>query len=122
MENPNNIKRISEDEVIEAYKKTGIKPIRGEWHIVLNNEHFCCPLATLVAMHNPDMVFKDQLGSTEEFADALGLDYDYVLGFITHFDHDDIGKERETNNINHRIGLYDGKSVYKALVDEGLID
>jgi hypothetical protein len=66
-------RRITVEEVLEAYRVTGLKPVRGSTTIV---DGRCCPIGALLE----SKFIQDSLGSDERFG------REYGMGFVSGFD------------------------------------
>lgn len=97
--------RVTPEEVVDAYRKTGMRPIRGAWR---NGRECGCPLAALaLAAEAGSPVF----WSLERFGSH------YAVGFINGVDKPD---QDTVFNPRWDIGFKDGKAAWAAVVAAGL--
>lgn len=73
-------RRITPEQVKAAYEKTGLKPARGGWY---PQEGCACGLGAMLAEIDGE-VWRPRLVST--VASRLGVELDYLNGFVRGFD------------------------------------
>lgn len=107
------MRRITVDEVLEAYRKTGLVPERGAYY----KEGCACGLGVILFAAGADMnVGDDSLNA--EVEKLLGIDDSYRVGFVRGFD----GKLPLPNRENQAvfdIGYTDGQACAAAVFGEG---
>jgi hypothetical protein len=101
------IKRITVEQVKAAYAETGLTPKRGTWRV----GQFACGIGVIGEQVSRDNTWDGAV----EYAASLGLDFDYVFGFIGGFDASGIPDEGES--IEFRTGYSDGKAAAAAVFD-----
>ncbi|WAH35007.1 hypothetical protein [Alicyclobacillus dauci] len=107
--------RITPEQVVEAYKATGLKPMQGDYF----PEQGCacgigCMSRTVVGLL-PEEDF-DPISIME---DAFNVSHNYVVGFTRGFDNLD-NKEIYGNDM--KDGYADGQAAWKAVVEVGLVE
>ena len=105
VESPSSPKRITPDMVLEAYRKTGLKPSRG--NVVIHNNR-CCPIGALAAAQGK--VAENSIGSNcYTFVESYyGLEVGYVGLFWHGFDGFKSSNDRSQ-------GYQDGMACAKAV-------
>lgn len=104
--------RIKAEEVIEAYRTTGLEP-EPTWYNWIDGRECSCGLG-VVAIHRGYDKGKlvEELLTTEEAPDNvvkfLNLEDDYVKGFIDAFDGCQEWEEGDPEDLYH-LGLKDGQ-------------
>jgi hypothetical protein len=107
------VNRITPEEVVTAYKETGLRPGRGAY---FPDDGCACGLGVLYYRDKPD-----HMGTiTAYFDNKLG--YDYRLGFVVGFDgeyfgYGVIGKPSD----DYKVGYEDGRACWQACVEAGLV-
>jgi hypothetical protein len=87
------MRRISVQEVIDAYKSTGRYPISG---VFQNDDRGCCPV-TACAKASGAMVAYHRLNNhnyMERLAESMGYSKEYLLSFIDGYDMKDFDPGR----------------------------
>lgn len=120
------IKRITPEEVREAYKSTGIKPALMDWaHFDADDKPCGCALTAvyLSKSYSPDTLrhqmfdlineTKDGNGPENLMEETLDLDYDYITGFTNGFDDMLVSDHRSQE---FEIGYEDGKAVRNQII------
>lgn len=109
------MERITPEQVVEAYKTTGLKPVR---HITLKDGCACGLGAVYAQKLN---VRTECVGEVFTEIKKYGLSPSYVSGFIAGFDGVDFDEMRDVLIEDESIGYEDGQAAWKAVVDAGLI-
>lgn len=109
--------RITPERVVEAFKKTGMKPVRGEHY----HEGTCCGLTAVLDAEKPNE-FQSILENpycmfSEHREYALMLDDRYAKRFMNGWD----GELLDDDEGNSR-GYVDGKLAWRAVADAGLLE
>jgi len=110
------MKRIEPGEVVEAYRKTGLKPIAGSFTLIAKEDGVQCGCAmAAVAMASGATFGVCQAADNENdcelaFADLCGLSRDYTVAFVSGFDALNIHK--------HEPGYADGIAARKAVIEQ----
>lgn len=110
--------RITPEQVVEAYRVTGLKPVREDW-ITLDNKCGCALTACMLhSGYSIDSINADIEQCCEPVPEeVLQLDNRYVIGFVRGFDsgddptigwHDDDAKALG-------LGYADGTAAAKAV-------
>lgn len=107
--------RITPEQVVEAYKATGLKPMRG-WYF--QNKDCACGLGAIAA--------NGGCSRNEDRADRWlvrngGFHHSYIGGFAGGFD----GEQSLVPGANaeeYKQGYADGQSAWNAVVDAGLVE
>lgn len=114
--------RVTPAEVMEAYRATGYRPIRGAWgpaRYETADGGSCteaCPLTTLAKARDPSWLipFLDD----EDAGLVLGLDTPYVVGFTAAWDGQYPPKSDPYEA--HRLGHLDGLAARAAFAEAGI--
>ena len=120
---------IKVEEVIEAYKKTGLRPIQDEWFGRYRGRGNCaCALTAIVIEKDPpflqDLTKEDAVDEIDMdgvMNAQLGLSYAYIKGFTRGFDgYHTVGdlKVKVENQEDLLRGFEDGKAIWKAVKKE----
>lgn len=76
---------ITPEQIVEAYKVTGIRPVTKEWGCVIDLGRCGCPLTALATQHGFDwdeyVCDSDDEEVIRFLADKLELDWSYLNGF-----------------------------------------
>lgn len=114
------VKRITPDEVLEAYEETGLLPEQCEWAFEHEDGSRCaCGLGAIYSNRVEEGF--ETLGNTaaSEFdliEDVLGLSRPYMYGFISGFDKTDIPFPiRENDREEAERGHSDGRAAWEAV-------
>lgn len=110
------MKRITPDQVIEAYQLTGWKPIQDDWIDKVNGQICGCGLAVLIGDAEKVRNFDSDI--EYRVADELGLSVEYVTGFVQGFDG---GVMLNYFTGEHKAGYEDGRAAWEAVKAEGLL-
>jgi hypothetical protein len=105
--------KIKPEQVIEAYKKTGLIPKQK----VTLKDGCACGLGAIYALeHGAEK--KDWIGLLHVISSFNDKDKDYGIGFADGFD----GLPRAYIEFSeYRTGHEDGKAAWKAVVESGLV-
>jgi hypothetical protein len=109
----NQVRRITPEEVVAAYRKTGLRPIRGVYCERVKGAVCGCPIAVLylASIENPpDNAFRIATRSAKWGAAEFG---EYEVPFIAGFDQPD-----DVCEYGSPIGILahaDGVAVFKAV-------
>ncbi len=124
------MKRITVEQITNAYETTGLEPINNEFVSILEDQTACaCALSALYVQQQEGEVFEHvtklievlyDLPDNKEpvfiLAEALGLDLKYAIGFVGGFDggrfHNFFGEHRA-------LGYADGKAARHELLAKG---
>jgi len=101
------MKRITPEEVVQAYERTGLKPCFSQW----SDEGQGCGLHALGMA-----LGKGSLNGSFQAAVALDLSSWYVLGFITGFDNGSKWWGTESEGRIMMDGYVDGQKARKAVL------
>lgn len=105
------MKRITQDQVVEAYRRTGWRPIQEAFYGRINGQHCGCGLGVMAG---------EDLGEDiSDYAEALGLDHDYASGFTYGFDGNTLYGAPGTPRM---LGWQDGRAAWEAVKREVLDD
>jgi hypothetical protein len=81
--------RITSEQVLEAYKATGMQPKRNMWL----SDTSCCGLTACVLARHPErasdvhsLVLSDGFSLLKYMQEQLNLTYEYTRGFVVGFD------------------------------------
>lgn len=112
-------KRITPQMVKEAYQKTGLKPVRGQWTAFEDGRQCGCGLTALLcssgfSFQRVDEFTNEKALPIEYAADRLLLDRNYATGFVGGFD----GKLKSWYTIEEEPGYLDGAEVAAAIFGE----
>lgn len=113
-----SIARITPEEVVAAYKATGIRPIAN--FFVDQEQEFCgCPISALMVNLDPSLMYTAH--PTIEIADKARAIYghNYVGGFTHGVDE---GKPANTTLIGCRAASLDGMAAWSAVIAAGLLE
>jgi len=97
------MRRITPEEVLKAYEKTGLKPMQGEYF----SGECACGLGAIVRFWNPEKRANDD--NVADMLEKNGIRDLYRIGFYLGFD----GK-KHVNPYSHTAFL-DGKSAWQAV-------
>ena len=107
-------KRITPDQVVEAYLATGLVPIRDGWTDRIGDRRCGCGLtavATQISEANYDRI-SNAIMEEYVIADLLDLSPKYVGGFADGFDG---GKRDPYESEDWQLGYEDGRSAWEAV-------
>jgi hypothetical protein len=119
--------RITPEMVKEAYEKTGLKPMAKTWADWEGDRKCGCALTACyyAKVENPTE-FNKYIEKVDEdiiepfLSDKLGLDEEYIIGFIRGFDNSTSPTPLYARDYNARkIGYEDGQAARKAVFGEG---
>jgi hypothetical protein len=102
------MKRITPEEVVAAYKETGLKPVTEDFGNAVKN---CgCALTALTAMVHPDTEINDIIEAFEnDDFPLVSYDRNYLIDFIAGFDE---------SSCDDTQGYQDGHNARKAVSKE----
>jgi hypothetical protein len=113
-----NLRRIPADLVVDAFRKTKLRPIRGEF---LDRGRSACCAMTAVVIHElrpiRDSINKFNVGLKAKR--HLGVSHSYFAGFIAGWD--SMEGAHEESSAEFVRGLSDGKSAWEMVLDRGLV-
>lgn len=114
-----NLRRIPADLVVDAFRKTKLRPVRGEF---LDRGRSACCAITAVVIHElkpiRDSIDKFNVGIKAKR--HLGVSHSYFAGFIAGWD--SMEGAHEESSAEFVRGLSDGKSAWDAVVREGMVE
>lgn len=108
------MKRITPDEVLAAYKATGLKPARYLWYTE-DNGGCACAMGALIAWKYPgelEAVDEDDIEIKCDDISSCDWGLSYSCGFVTGFDSGDLPSERSEE---WQYGFDDGCSAAAAV-------
>lgn len=113
------MKRVTPEQVIDAYRRTGWEPVQDEWFDKIDGKVCGCALTAMIGSENRLREIMSMPGELEELIAAeLGLSEDYVIGFVQGFDERAFFGGGDVA----RIGWQDGKAAWEAVRQELLND
>lgn len=119
--------RITPEQVVEAYRKTGLRPVRASFgNASVGEGNECCGLVACAIDRIGGHEFLDRrVGAppcpTSLIAkDALDINDSYLVGFMDGFDGYDEGGRALSGSRDYDHGYEDGAGAWAALVDAGL--
>lgn len=116
---PLPFKRIPPELVLDSFRKSKLKPIRGEF--MDKQRSGCCALgAVAIAKLKPLGITLDRYTIGLRARDQLGLSESYFTGFVSGWDNEQA--KSEVGNQEFVRGLSDGKSAFTACCDAGLVE
>lgn len=98
------MKRITPEDVVDAYIATGMYPVFRKW--TTRNGQGGCALTTLGAGQGCS---SNVTGKHAYYTKRLGLEYSYTVGFVSGFDRPRTVDMGPSNNDPYEIGRYDGR-------------
>ena len=111
------MKRITPERVVEAYRKTGLRPVRERWVAWRGGECVVCGLsAVAIAAGNDAREIEQRTVKTRCIGEMLGLPTEYVGGFADGFD----GESRYVDNEEFSAGYADGIAAREAVLAAGM--
>lgn len=114
------LKRITPEQVVEAYRRTGWRPIQEAFYDRINGQHCGCGLSVLVGDAEKVLQMECYTGlRLQLFANELGLTADYVSGFIRGYDGDGGSSWWDSEKL---LGWQDGRACWEAVKREVLED
>lgn len=112
--------RITPEQVVDAYRRTGWRPIQEAFYDRINGQHCGCGLSVLVGDAEKVLQMDGYIGRRLQlFANELGLTADYVSGFIRGYDGDGGGPWWGSEKF---LGWQDGRACWEAVKREVLED
>lgn len=110
------IKRITPDQVLNAYRTQCIRPIRDTWARYTNDGERCgCGLTAVLVDKGGPVAFSRVFlikAHIPHVVRELGLSRSYVVGFVRGFDDDDISDGIDSHSA---LGHADGKAAWEAV-------
>jgi hypothetical protein len=122
-------KRITVEEVIEAYKETGLKPKRGRYFQdfkLVDRENYryipqcACGMGAIYAYNKKNEANYDSQINQILFIDEL-YSSSYRCGFANGFDGVE-SQEKYHKYKRYGLGYEDGQKAYQAVVDLGMVE
>lgn len=109
--------KITPEEVVEAYRKLGIKPVFGIWGRQEGGECGCALTAMVANKVGFNTALNGIYGQSYTFIRDTLQDYDedYLYGFVHGFDY--ASEHPDRGNNYYRTGFYDGVATRKAVED-----
>lgn len=106
--------RITPEEVVAAYAKTGLVPVRARWAAYDEKRRPCgCAITALLVAAGNDF---GCIEADTEYEPTLGLNADYEDGFVIGFD--TIGEAKSPLDNDWQQGFHDGRSCAAAVFGE----
>ena len=104
------IKRITPEKVLTAFKATGLVPIQDDWFGITDGKKCACGLSAVqvAQAENTDSGFNDisRAEDIEEFiSKSMELEYEYLRGFVYGFDGSSLSDRADDN---FKLGWKDG--------------
>lgn len=119
MADSSSFKRITPDQVVEAYRKTGLLPVQGRWFRSAGPDACACGLTALVHAFGEGWQRDHGAPTFEGIEQAVGLTPDYASGFMRGFDGMD---PRHLACGEHKAGHADGVAAWRAIEEAKLFD
>ena len=115
------MKRITPEQVVEAYKQRGWRPRRSEWAVIDAEGNNCgCGLAVVAGFDIYQLFEKlndyNTVHHSVVMANELDLNLDYVTGYTAGFD--GLAAEPWMDEETCRIGYEDGAAAWEAVSKE----
>lgn len=116
-------KRIIPEEVVEAYQRTGVLPIRNTWGCSGYDKECACGI-TAVAMSKNDCTFeqlvtmkldRDEHFYEEFYQELLNVPNTYIIGFAHGFDGTEASRYEDATYLK---GVEDGEAAFKLVSKE----
>lgn len=115
------MKRITPEQVVEAYRKTGLKPVRERWVAWSGGECVVCGLsAVAIAAGNEAKEIEQRTIKTRCIGEMLGLPIEYVGGFADGFDDESVSESRLRDSEEFIAGHADGIAAREAVLAAGM--
>ena len=113
------MKRITAEQVVEAYKKTGLTPIQDHWFAKTSSSPCGCGLTAVAMAKGLTEVYRLDISLPVRIRNTLAIPYPYMDGFSTGFDGDEL-VEREAYESDedwelYQLGHDDGMSAWEAV-------
>lgn len=109
--------RITPDQVVEAYRKTGVKPMQGNWHNGSESDLCCCGLGALYLAAGEPVLTLTLNSYAHHVQQVLNIPGNYLIGFTNGFD----GKVMPEEWVNREFepqGFHDGRLAWATVQRE----
>lgn len=101
------MRRITPEEVLDAYRNKGLRPVTGTFYCSIGAVGCACALGALVNFHA-------RYDTTTDICKRLGLEYNYGAGFVDAFDGSVISSALICPDA-YALGHKDGAAVRKVV-------